>query len=138
MSKKIEKGHAEWREQLSPETYRVTRQGATERPFTGRYHDCKEAGTYHCVCCDEALFSSEHKYDSKSGWPSYWAPFHPDAHQSPSAVTAMAMRTRIVFPSLMLIPPTLARLLFPLPIDPRCPNRHGPYRPERGGHRIRS
>jgi peptide-methionine (R)-S-oxide reductase len=79
MSKKIEKGHAEWRDQLSPETYRVTRQGATERPFTGRYHDCKEAGTYHCVCCDEALFSSEHKYDSKSGWPSYWAPFHPDA-----------------------------------------------------------
>ena len=78
MGKKIEKDHGAWRDQLSPEVYRVTRQGATERPFTGRYHDCKEPGTYHCVCCDEALFSSEHKYDSGSGWPSYWAPVHPD------------------------------------------------------------
>lgn len=79
MSKKVEKDATAWRAQLSPEAYRVTREGGTERPFTGRYHNHKEPGTYHCVCCDTPLFSSEHKYNSGSGWPSYWAPLDPDA-----------------------------------------------------------
>ena len=78
MKKKMKMDHAGWRDKLSLAAFRVSRLGETERPFTGQYHDCKEDGTYHCICCGEALFSSEHKYDSKSGWPSYWAPIHPD------------------------------------------------------------
>ncbi|MDH4109145.1 MAG: peptide-methionine (R)-S-oxide reductase MsrB [Gammaproteobacteria bacterium] len=66
------------RAQLSDEQYRVTQLKGTERPFTGRYVDNKEDGTYRCVCCDSALFSSEHKYDSGSGWPSFWLPLADD------------------------------------------------------------
>lgn len=74
MENHIEKPDADWRRQLTEEQYQVTRGKGTERPFTGEYHDCKLPGTYHCVCCDTALFSSEHKYDSGSGWPSFWQP----------------------------------------------------------------
>jgi len=59
---------------LSEEQYQVTQCSATERPFTGKYVDHKDDGTYHCVCCDAPLFNSEHKYDSGSGWPSFWLP----------------------------------------------------------------
>ena len=65
---------AMWREKLTPEQYRVTRQGGTEPAFTGCYWNTKEPGTYHCVCCDEALFESGTKYDSGSGWPSFFRP----------------------------------------------------------------
>ncbi|WP_334128020.1 peptide-methionine (R)-S-oxide reductase MsrB [Sneathiella sp.] len=78
MSKKITKTDAEWRAQLSPEEYAITRRKGTERPFTGRYYHNKETGTYHCVCCGEPLFSSETKYESGSGWPSFWEPIDPD------------------------------------------------------------
>lgn len=74
MSDKIDKTDAEWREQLTPEQYQVCRRKGTERPFTGQYHDHKGAGVYRCVCCGEELFSSETKYDSGSGWPSFWQP----------------------------------------------------------------
>ena len=74
MSDKITKSEAEWMSSLTPAQYRVTRQGATERPFSGAYVDCKTAGVYLCVCCDEALFASETKFDSRSGWPSFWQP----------------------------------------------------------------
>ena len=69
---------AELRDRLTPEQYRVTQKAGTERAFTGKYHDTKDDGTYHCVVCDEALFSSETKYDSGTGWPSFWAPVAED------------------------------------------------------------
>jgi peptide-methionine (R)-S-oxide reductase len=68
-----------WREKLTGEEYEVARCGGTERAFTGRYWDEKAAGTYHCVCCDAPLFRSETKYDSGSGWPSFYAPIDDDA-----------------------------------------------------------
>jgi peptide-methionine (R)-S-oxide reductase len=74
MTRKIVKSDHEWRKQLSLEQYAVTRVKATERPFTGEYHNCKEAGVYLCVCCETELFSSEMKFDSGTGWPSFWAP----------------------------------------------------------------
>ena len=74
MSEKIEKPDAEWREQLTPEQYQVCRLKGTERAFSGEYYDHKGEGIYRCACCGEELFSSETKYDSGSGWPSFWRP----------------------------------------------------------------
>jgi peptide-methionine (R)-S-oxide reductase len=77
MTRKIEKSDAEWRAKLTPEQYEVARGKGTERAFTGKYWNAKEKGTYCCACCGEALFSSETKYDSGTGWPSFWAPLDP-------------------------------------------------------------
>jgi peptide-methionine (R)-S-oxide reductase len=68
------KTDAEWRTQLTPEQYQVTRHKGTERPFTGKYHDCKDPGVYTCSCCGTTLFHSDDKYDSGSGWPSFIRP----------------------------------------------------------------
>jgi peptide-methionine (R)-S-oxide reductase len=76
---KIVKSEAEWRAQLTDEQFRVCRQRGTERAFTGAYWNTKEPGTYHCVCCDAPLFRSTEKFDSGTGWPSYWAPVAEDA-----------------------------------------------------------
>ncbi|WP_274630698.1 peptide-methionine (R)-S-oxide reductase MsrB [Arvimicrobium flavum] len=71
---KMRKSDAEWRSKLTPEQYRITREHGTERAFTGPYLNNKEAGTYHCVSCGKPLFRSETKYDSGSGWPSFYEP----------------------------------------------------------------
>ena len=70
---KVVKAETEWMRELTPEQFRVTRLKATERPFSGAYNDCKTPGTYHCLCCGLALFSSGAKFDSGSGWPSFTA-----------------------------------------------------------------
>lgn len=71
MSDKMQKTDDEWRAELSPEQYQVAREGGTERAFTGRYWNTKTPGQYLCVCCGQALFASDDKYDSGSGWPSF-------------------------------------------------------------------
>lgn len=76
---KIQKTDKEWREILTPEQYRVTRKHGTERAFTGPNWDNKAPGVYACVCCGKPLFSSETKYESGTGWPSYYEPITPDA-----------------------------------------------------------
>jgi peptide-methionine (R)-S-oxide reductase len=74
MTDKIKKSESEWQKELSPEQYQVTRKSGTEPAFTGKYWNAKDSGTYACVCCGEPLFSSETKFDSGTGWPSFYKP----------------------------------------------------------------
>ncbi len=74
MAEKVKKTDAEWRKTLTPEQYEVTRRKGTEPPFTGEYEDAEAEGVYKCVCCGQPLFTSETKFHSGSGWPSFWQP----------------------------------------------------------------
>jgi peptide-methionine (R)-S-oxide reductase len=96
MPKKVEKTEAEWREALSPEQYDVCRQGGTEPAFTGEYWDSKQSGIYRCAGCGLELFSSETKYDSGTGWPSFWQPLEADRVRSEVDTSAGMLRTEVL------------------------------------------
>ena len=78
MKKKLSPADEHWRARLTPEQFQVCRLKGTEHAFSGEYHDCKEPGVYQCVCCGSTLFSSETKFDSGTGWPSFWEPAVPE------------------------------------------------------------
>ena len=92
---KVTKSDAEWREQLSPEEYEVTRNKGTERAFTGRYWDAKDKGVYRCVACGEPLFDSETKFDSGTGWPSFYAPMDPEKVETEEDRSLFMRRTEV-------------------------------------------
>jgi peptide-methionine (R)-S-oxide reductase len=95
-AEKIQKSDAEWRSELAPEEYEVTRKAATERPFTGRYWDNKRDGTYRCVCCGAELFSSDTKFDSGTGWPSFWDPMNHETIELRPDNSLFMRRTEVV------------------------------------------
>lgn len=93
---KVVKSDAEWRAQLTPEQYKVARQKGTERAFTGEYYNNKEDGVYRCVCCGTPLFSSETKYESGSGWPSFWAPIDEENVATETDRSHFMVRTEVL------------------------------------------
>ena len=93
---KIAKTDTEWQTQLTPEQYKVTRKKGTERAFTGEYWDNKETGTYHCICCGLPLFSSETKFESGTGWPSFWQPLQAENVREESDWSWFMRRTEVV------------------------------------------
>ena len=93
---KIVKTDAEWKAELTPEQFQVTRKHGTERAFSGAYWDTKDAGTYQCICCGQDLFSSEAKFDSGTGWPSYWQPIAKEAVTEKSDNTWFMTRTEVL------------------------------------------
>jgi peptide-methionine (R)-S-oxide reductase len=96
VSTKVEKSEQEWREQLSPEQYEVLRNKGTEAPFTGRYVDSKEDGTYRCGACGAELFESGTKFDSGTGWPSFWEAVNPEAVELRPDNSFLMKRTEVV------------------------------------------
>ncbi|TNC89048.1 peptide-methionine (R)-S-oxide reductase MsrB [Thalassolituus sp.] len=94
--KKIVKTPEEWRTELSQEAYRVTREAGTELPFSGQYYDFREEGTYHCICCGEALFLSGEKFDSGCGWPSFAAPAEASVVEERVDTSHFMVRTEVV------------------------------------------
>jgi peptide-methionine (R)-S-oxide reductase len=93
--RKIQKTEEEWQDQLTSEQYRVTRMKGTERPFSGEYNDNKEEGVYRCVACGAPLFSSDTKFDSGSGWPSFWAPLDDDNVETEEDRSLFMRRTEV-------------------------------------------
>ena len=93
---KIEKTDEEWRKELSPEQYEVCRQKGTERAFTGKYWECHDDGIYHCSCCGNDLFSSDTKFDSGTGWPSFYRPIAEDKVETESDNSFLMRRTEVL------------------------------------------
>ncbi len=93
---KVRKTELEWMQSLTPEQYRICRLKGTEPPFSGRYHDCKDAGVYRCVCCGSPLFDSEAKFDSGTGWPSFSAPIAPEAVTTEEDRSLGMLRTEVL------------------------------------------
>lgn len=93
---RVEKTDEEWREELSPESYEVARKQGTELAFTGKYHDCHEEGIYRCVCCDTDLFDSKTKFDSGTGWPSFWAPIAEENITTQTDKSHFMIRTEVL------------------------------------------
>ena len=98
MSRKIEKTDAEWKAALTPEQFQVTRKHGTERAFTGQYWDNHESGEYACICCGKKLFSSEEKYDSGSGWPSFTCPISEGSVETQTDASLGMTRTEVHCP----------------------------------------
>jgi peptide-methionine (R)-S-oxide reductase len=96
MSKKIKKTDKEWQEQLTTEQYRISREKGTEPPFSGKYNNFKENGVFVCVCCGNELFSSDEKYDSGSGWPSYWKPISDENISTETDRSHFMVRTEVL------------------------------------------
>ena len=96
MEEKFEKSDSDWKNQLTEEEYYVTRQKGTEKPFTGKYYYNKEKGAYLCICCGNELFSSDTKYESGSGWPSFYAPIVDEKIKINKDVSHGMIRTEIV------------------------------------------
>ena len=92
---KVVKTDAEWKAQLTPEQYRVLREQGTERAFTGKYWDSHEKAMYVCAACGQELFSSEHKFDSGTGWPSFWQPMREDAVETRTDRSFFMKRTEV-------------------------------------------
>ena len=95
MSDKISKPESEWQKELSPEQFYVTRKAGTEPAFTGKYYKTKDPGMYTCACCGQPLFSSETKYESGSGWPSFYQPVDKAAVEEHSDVSHGMRRTEV-------------------------------------------
>ena len=95
-SSKITKSEEEWRDQLSSQQYKVARKGGTERAFTGEYWNTKEPGEYVCVCCGQPLFDAETKFDSGTGWPSFYAPLDDEAIDEKSDFKLFMRRTEVL------------------------------------------
>ena len=93
---KIKKTDAEWRDILTPGQFEVCREKGTERAFSGEYDGCEETGVYVCFCCGEALFSSSHKFDSGTGWPSFWKPAADGAVAEKSDFGLLMSRTEVM------------------------------------------
>ena len=96
MSEKLVKSEAEWRAQLTPEQYRIARQKGTERAFSGTYWDTKTPGVYACICCGQELFASDTKFDSGTGWPSFWTPIAPDRIETETDRSFFMKRTEVL------------------------------------------
>ena len=95
MANKVERSEAEWRQVLSPEQYHILREKGTERAFTGEYAHTKEAGEYRCAGCGKLLFRSDEKFESGSGWPSFWAPAEGDAVETEVDRSYGMLRTEV-------------------------------------------
>jgi peptide-methionine (R)-S-oxide reductase len=93
---RVEKSESKWLEELGPKRYAVCRRKGTEPAWSGEYHDCKEEGIYRCACCGAPLFDSQAKYDSGTGWPSFWAPIDPASVAEISDASHGMIRTEVV------------------------------------------